>query len=43
MAALVDGVCQGCHQKLSPMELDRLKRASGVRRCDYCRRILVIG
>jgi predicted nucleic acid-binding Zn-ribbon protein len=40
-AALVDGVCQGCHQKLSPMYLDRLKRVSGTRRCEYCRRILV--
>lgn len=40
-AALVDGVCQACHQKLSPMYLDRLKRAGGVRRCEYCRRILV--
>jgi hypothetical protein len=40
-AALVDGVCQGCHQKLSALELDRLKRAEGVRRCDYCRRILI--
>jgi predicted nucleic acid-binding Zn-ribbon protein len=40
-AALRDGVCLGCHQKLSAMELDRLKRASGIRRCDYCRRILV--
>jgi uncharacterized protein len=42
VAELRDGVCQGCHQKLSPMELDRIKRTSGVRRCDYCRRILVI-
>jgi uncharacterized protein len=41
VAELKDGVCQGCHQKLSPMELDRMKRASGVRRCEYCRRILV--
>lgn len=40
-AALVDGVCQGCHQRLSPAYLDRLKRESGVRRCEYCRRILV--
>jgi predicted nucleic acid-binding Zn-ribbon protein len=40
-AALVDGVCQGCHQKLSAMELDRLKRAEGVKRCEYCRRILI--
>jgi predicted nucleic acid-binding Zn-ribbon protein len=40
-AALVDGVCQACHQKLSPMYIDRLKRIEGVRRCEYCRRILV--
>ena len=41
VAALVDGVCQACHQKLSPMYIDRLKRTEGVRRCEYCRRILV--
>ena len=41
-AALEDGVCQGCHQRLSAMELDRLKRTEGVRRCEYCRRILVM-
>jgi len=40
-AALVDGVCQGCHQKLSAMELDHLKRTEGVMRCEYCRRILI--
>ncbi|MEX0833002.1 MAG: C4-type zinc ribbon domain-containing protein [Actinomycetota bacterium] len=40
-AALVDGVCQGCHQKLSAMELDRLKKSEGVKRCEYCRRILI--
>ena len=40
--ALVDGVCQGCHQKLSPVYLDRLKRGNGIRRCEYCRRILVL-
>jgi uncharacterized protein len=40
-AALVDGVCQGCHEQLSAMELDKLKRAEGVKRCEYCRRILV--
>jgi len=39
--ALVDGVCQGCHQKLSPRYLDQLKRTQGIRRCEYCRRILV--
>lgn len=40
-AALTDGVCQGCHQQLSPMYLSQLKRERGVRRCEYCRRILV--
>lgn len=41
-ARLVDGVCQGCHQKLSAVELDRIRRTEGVRRCEYCRRILVL-
>ncbi len=41
--ALIDGVCQGCHQKLSPMYLERLKSDEGIRRCEYCRRILVFG
>jgi uncharacterized protein len=41
VAALVDGVCQACHQKLSPMYLDRLRREQGIRRCEYCRRILI--
>jgi predicted nucleic acid-binding Zn-ribbon protein len=41
-AALVDGVCQGCHEQLSAMELDRVKKATGVRRREYCRRILVL-
>jgi uncharacterized protein len=40
-AALVDGVCQGCHEQLSSVVLDRLKRTDGIRRCEYCRRILV--
>ncbi len=40
-AALIDGVCQGCHEQLSAVELDRLKRTDGVRRCEHCRRILV--
>ena len=42
VAALVDGVCQACHEKLSAMELDRLKRTEGVKRCEYCRRIVVL-
>ena len=41
-AALVDGVCQACHEQLSSVELDKLKRADGVRRCEHCRRILVV-
>ncbi len=40
-AALVDGVCQACHEKLSALELDRLKHTDGIRRCEYCRRIVV--
>ncbi len=40
-AALVDGVCQACHEKLSALELDRLKRTEGIKRCEYCRRIVV--
>jgi uncharacterized protein len=40
-AALIDGVCQGCHEQLSAVELDRLKRSDGIKRCEHCRRILV--
>ncbi len=40
-AALVDGVCQGCHEQLSSVEIDRLKRTDGIKRCEHCRRILV--
>ncbi len=40
--ALVDGVCQGCHEKLSSVEFDRVKRTDGIARCEYCRRILVL-
>ena len=42
VAALVDGVCQGCHEQLSAVELDRVKRTDGIKRCEYCRRILVL-
>jgi uncharacterized protein len=41
-AALEEGVCSGCHQKLSPLELERVRQAEGIRRCPYCRRILVV-
>jgi predicted nucleic acid-binding Zn-ribbon protein len=40
-AALVDGVCQACNEQLSPLELDRLKKTDGIRRCEHCRRIVV--
>jgi predicted nucleic acid-binding Zn-ribbon protein len=41
-AALTDGVCQGCHEQLSSVELDKLKKTDGVPRCEYCRRILIL-
>jgi predicted nucleic acid-binding Zn-ribbon protein len=41
-AALVDGVCQGCHETLSSVELDHAKHADDVPRCEHCRRILVL-
>jgi len=40
-AALLDGVCQGCREQLSPLERDRLKKVEGIRRCPHCRRILI--
>jgi uncharacterized protein len=41
VAALVDGTCQGCHEKLSAVAVDKLKRSDGVKRCEHCRRILI--
>jgi uncharacterized protein len=41
-AALVDNVCQGCHEQLSSVELDHARHADGIVRCDHCRRILVL-
>jgi hypothetical protein len=40
-AALVDGVCQACHEQLSALELARLKKTDSIRRCEHCRRIVV--
>jgi predicted nucleic acid-binding Zn-ribbon protein len=40
-AALVGGVCQACHEQLSALELDRLKKTDGIKRCEHCRRIVV--
>jgi predicted nucleic acid-binding Zn-ribbon protein len=42
VASLVDGVCQACHEQLSALELARLKKTDGVKRCEHCRRILVV-
>ncbi|MEP7059886.1 MAG: C4-type zinc ribbon domain-containing protein, partial [Actinomycetota bacterium] len=41
-AELTDGVCQGCHEQLSSVVLDKLKKTDDVPRCEYCRRILVL-
>ncbi|HVE75946.1 MAG TPA: C4-type zinc ribbon domain-containing protein [Actinomycetota bacterium] len=41
-AALVDGTCQGCHMKLPAQEVQRIRSAEGIIRCDDCRRILVV-
>ncbi len=40
-AALVDGVCQACHEQLSALEIAHLKKTDGIRRCEHCRRILI--
>ena len=41
-AALVDGVCQGCHEQLSAVELSRVRCTDAIPRCEHCRRILVL-
>ncbi|MEP6758611.1 MAG: C4-type zinc ribbon domain-containing protein [Actinomycetota bacterium] len=41
-AALIDNVCQGCHEQLSSVELEHARHADGIVRCDHCRRILVL-
>lgn len=41
-AALIDGVCQGCHEQLSAVELDGIRHSDDIPRCEYCRRILVL-
>jgi predicted nucleic acid-binding Zn-ribbon protein len=44
-AALVGNVCQGCRVTTSPVELRKLQDLppDEVKRCDNCRRILVVG
>ena len=41
-AAMVDGVCQGCHIRMPAQEAERVRQASGLTRCDECRRILIV-
>ena len=41
-AALVDNVCQGCHEQLSAVELDKVRHTDDIPRCEHCRRILVL-
>lgn len=41
-AALVDGVCQGCHMRLPNQEVERVRKAEGLILCFECRRILVV-
>jgi predicted nucleic acid-binding Zn-ribbon protein len=44
-AALVGNTCQGCRVSISPVELAALRKlpAETVKRCENCRRILVLG
>ena len=41
-AAMVEGVCQGCHIRMPAQEAERVRQATGLTRCDECRRILVV-
>jgi predicted nucleic acid-binding Zn-ribbon protein len=41
-AGLIDNVCQGCHEQLSAVELDKVRHTDDLPRCEYCRRILVL-
>jgi predicted nucleic acid-binding Zn-ribbon protein len=44
-AALVGNTCQGCRVTISPVELNAIRRlpAEEIKRCENCRRILVVG
>jgi predicted nucleic acid-binding Zn-ribbon protein len=41
-AALERDTCLGCHTTLPAREVERLRSAGGLQRCDNCRRILVV-
>jgi predicted nucleic acid-binding Zn-ribbon protein len=44
-AALVGNTCQGCRVTISPVELNAVRKlpAEEIKRCENCRRILVVG
>jgi len=44
-AALVGNTCQGCRVTISPVELNAIRKlpAEEIKRCENCRRILVVG
>lgn len=44
-AALVGNTCQGCRVTISPVELSAIRRlpVEEIKRCENCRRILVVG
>ncbi|MGH2718539.1 MAG: zinc ribbon domain-containing protein [Actinomycetota bacterium] len=41
IAAMVEGVCQGCHVRLPYQEAEAVRTATGIVRCDECQRLLV--
>ena len=41
-AALRGDTCEGCHTRLPSREVEQVKAATGLQRCDNCRRILVV-
>ena len=44
-AALLGNTCQGCHVSISPVELAAIRKLppEEIKRCENCRRILVVG
>jgi predicted nucleic acid-binding Zn-ribbon protein len=42
VAAMIEGVCQGCHMRLPAQEAERVRNATGIIRCDECQRLLVV-
>lgn len=41
-AALVGDTCEGCHTTLPSIEAAEIRKSGGLRRCENCRRILVV-